>query len=100
MAFLIFCSTGFQVIADMVVLTAEGSFATDLYAYVIDLEATMPASLHERKITEFLQEQRALDGAIIDFSFVSYEMATVHNVISPYVEKWNTARIWDMTGEN
>jgi hypothetical protein len=97
LAFLIFCGTCFEVIADLVVFQAEGLFATDLYVQVIDINREMPAALHEAQITEFLEQQRELDGAVIDFSFVSYEMAVVHQTISPYVRRWNTARVWDLS---
>jgi hypothetical protein len=56
LSFLIFCGTGFTVIADLVVYQAEAIFATDLYAQVADFGDNMPTALHEEEITRFLQQ--------------------------------------------
>ena len=100
LAFLIFCGTSFKLIGDLLVLQAEGFFATDLYAQCIDPEWKMISMLHERKISELLESERERDGAVIDFTFISFPMMAIHQNISPYVWPWNAAKVTDLTGNN
>jgi hypothetical protein len=87
LAFLIFAGTTFQLIADLIVFQAESFFATDIFAMVLDYES-LPIFLHEGKITEFLEEQRNLDGAVVDYSFVAPGLFYLHNRLMPYWSNW------------
>lgn len=71
LSFLIFAGSTFSLMALMINQTLQSLFAADLYA------TTVMSSyyLNEQRISEFLDVQKSIDGAVLSYSYASPELS-------------------------
>jgi len=70
LSFLIFAGSTFQLLGELIVSQLETAVGSDLYGVVIN-SRSLPNFIDEGKITQFLQEQKELDGAVVGWTFAS-----------------------------
>ena len=69
-SFLIFAGGTFKLLGELIVSQLEISVGSDLYGVVVNPRG-LPSFIDEGQITQFLKEQQAEDGAVVDFTFAS-----------------------------
>ena len=73
LAFLIFASVNFTLIAGMIEAKLEETLGSDLYGVTIDYEH-MTSMIDDDGITKFLTEQRRTSKDVISWTFVSHDL--------------------------
>jgi len=70
LSFLIFAGSTFKLIGKLIVSGLESRVGADLYAGTIDVRG-MNTFVDDGPISEFLQQQKDLDGAVIDWTYAA-----------------------------
>lgn len=73
LSFLIFAGSTFKLIGNLIVSGLESSVGADLYAISVNSRSNR-AFIDEGPIAEFLENERANDGAVIGWTFCSNSM--------------------------
>lgn len=82
LSFLIFAGSTFTLIGKLIKSTLEQSVGTDLLAASLDYRG-LNVFIDEGPIKEFLEQQRDLDGAVVDFTFTTFNLEAVFGKINP-----------------
>mmetsp|Transcript_22269 Transcript_22269/g.34447 ORF Transcript_22269/g.34447 Transcript_22269/m.34447 type:complete len:800 (-) Transcript_22269:1038-3437(-) len=84
LSFLIFAGSSFKLLGDLIVSQLEIAIGSDIYA--VTLNPFVSTIIDEVPISQFLQEQKELDGAVESYSFTSFSLANLIAKIQPKVQ--------------
>ena len=96
LSFLIFSGGTFKLLGELIVSQLEISVGADLYGVIVN-PRNLPSFIDEGRISQFLEEQKAVDGAVQNWSFGS---PSLQNLLRKIASDDNQARTFfsDATG--